>query len=53
MASYPQFEPGQRVRTVYGQLRTEECRGWYHPTKVWPLSVAMTSARERNASPVE
>jgi len=48
MATYPTFEPGQRVRTIYGEIRTvlfqhgcqvfveEECNGWYHPTKIWP-----------------
>jgi hypothetical protein len=45
--SYPQFSPGQKVRTCYGESRTvlfqngcqvfveEECNGWYHPTRVW------------------
>jgi hypothetical protein len=47
--TYPQLAEGQRVRTCYGAARTvlfqigcqvfvvEECSGWYHPTKVWPL----------------
>lgn len=49
MTSYPRFEAGQKVRTIYGQIRTvlfqrgcqvfvaEECNSWYHPTKVWAL----------------
>lgn len=40
------FKPGDKVRTIYGAIRTvlfvsdcqvfvaEECNGWYHPTKV-------------------
>jgi sarcosine oxidase gamma subunit len=47
---YPTFEPGQKVRTIYGKIRTvlfqcgcqvfvvEESNGWYHPTKVWPIN---------------
>lgn len=47
--AYPQFQPNQKVLTIYGQIRTvlfqrgcqvfvvEECRGWYHPTKVWAI----------------
>ena len=46
---YPEFSPGQKVRTCYGETRTvlfqngcqvfveEECNGWYHPTKVWAV----------------
>jgi hypothetical protein len=49
MFTYPTFEPGEKVRTVYGEIRTvlfqrgrqvfveEESRGWYHPTKVWQM----------------
>jgi hypothetical protein len=52
--AYPQFSPGQKVRTCYGETRTvlfqngcqvfvvEECSGWYHPTKVWAASEART-----------
>jgi hypothetical protein len=47
MSKYPTFSPGQRVRTIYGEIRTvawqngcqvfvlEECK-WYHPAKIWP-----------------
>ncbi|MBI5771912.1 MAG: hypothetical protein HZA93_29335 [Verrucomicrobia bacterium] len=46
---YPQFTPGQKVKTIYGELRTvllqrgcqvwveEECFGWHHPTKLFPV----------------
>jgi hypothetical protein len=46
--TYPEFSPGQKVRTCYGETRTvlfqngcqvfvaEEFKGWYHPSKVWP-----------------
>ena len=44
--TYPEFKPGQKVRTCYGDNCTvlfqngcqvfveEECNGWYHPTEV-------------------
>lgn len=44
-----EFRAGQKVRTVFGEIRTvvcqrdcqvfvrEESNGWYHPTKVWPV----------------
>ena len=52
MTNYPTFTPGQKVRTIYGVLRTvryqdgcqvfveEECMGWYHPTKIFPIKEA-------------
>ena len=45
---YKQFQPGQKVRTQYGEIRTvssqigcqvfveEECSGHYHPSKLFP-----------------
>lgn len=47
MTNYKTFKRGQKVRTVFGQIRTvlfqrecqvfvvEECMGWYHPSKIW------------------
>ncbi len=47
--TYPAFEPGQKVKTIYGELRTvlmqhggqmwleEECFGWHHPANLWAV----------------
>lgn len=47
--AYKQFQPGQKVRTQYGEIRTvssqlgcqvfveEECNGHYHPIKLFPI----------------
>jgi len=45
-----EFREGERVKTIYGQVRTvlrqknesqvlviEECNGWYHPSKLWKI----------------
>lgn len=44
------FRPGQKVRTVFGEIRTvlfqdgcrveveEECGAWYHPSKLLPVA---------------
>jgi hypothetical protein len=49
---YPQFSPGQKVTTIFGETRTvlaqvdcqvfvlEEPHGWYHPSKVFPKQAA-------------
>jgi hypothetical protein len=46
-----ELNPGDKVRTCYGEIRTvllvvgdcqvyvrEECNGWYHPSKVTKVS---------------
>lgn len=44
---HPQFEPGQKVRDVFGKVHVVaeqvgcavfvEGGGWFHPTKVFPV----------------
>jgi hypothetical protein len=53
---YPTFEPGQRVRTCYGQIRAvlfqrgsqvfvlEEPSCRYHPTKLAAIAAARSAA---------
>lgn len=52
---YEQFQPGQKVRTQRGEIRTvssqlgcqvfveEECSGHYHPSKLFPIEQPTTT----------
>lgn len=52
---YTQFQPGQKVRTQRGEIRTassqlgcqvfveEECNGHYHPSKLFPIEQPATT----------
>jgi len=47
------FEPGDKVKNLYGQIRTvlyqediqvlveEELNRWYHPTKLRPINITV------------
>jgi hypothetical protein len=52
---HKQFQPGQKIRTQYGEIRTvssqlgcqvfveEECSGHYHPSNLFPVEQPKTT----------
>ena len=58
---YQQFNPGQKVRNQFGEVRTvlrqlgcqvfveEECYGHYHPSKLFPIDYSLSDDGLLNA----